>query len=427
MQVKVSHPSSTEAELVIIPSSQELSAMKAHVLGHFVDEVKLSGFRAGKAPAALIEKSVDQAELQSRFLEETISQLYEQAVKDNHLKVVAQPEMSIKKFVPFTTLEFEAKVAVIGAIKLPDYTKIKQQRTKVTITSKDVAEVLASLRQRQAEKKPVQRPARSGDEVVIDFSGKDAKGQPIKGADGKDYPLLLGSNAFIPGFEDNIAGLSPGDKKTFALDFPKDYGVKALANKKVTFDVIVQVVNELLEPSLDDAFAATVGPFKTLTELKADIKKQLTLERQKEAEQRDESDLVQKITAKSTVNLPKVLVENTIDSMIKDSKQNLIYRGQTYEEFLQLEGMTDDDYRRELEPQATNRVKAGLVLAEIAEKEHLDVSLEELETRIQLLKGQYQDQAMQAELDKPGNRQDIASRLLTEKVLVKLKSYSLVG
>jgi len=424
MQVKRSNISDTEVTLTVVAKLEELKAIKDHVLTHFQAKVKLAGFREGKAPLSLVEKNVDQTALQSEFLEEAINQLYPQVIRSENLRPVAQPEINLTKFVPFTTLEFDAKVTVIGDIKLPDYKKMKATPPKVTVAAKDVDDVIKSLRQRAAEKKDVDRAAKIGDQSWIDFSGTDSKGQPIKGADGKDYPLLLGSNTFIPGFEDNLLGLKAGDEKTFTLTFPKDYGVKALASKKVTFKVSVTKVQELVEPTADDDFAAKVGPFKSLQELKTDIKKQLQTEREQQASLEFESDLVRKITEKTKLSVPKVLVDDQVERMVQDERQNIVYRGQTWEEFLEANGLTEEQYREQKGPIAEERVKASLVLAEIAEAEKLDVTPQELDTRISALKDRYKDAAMQTELDKPENRRDIASRLLTEKTVAKLVSYT---
>lgn len=424
MQVSKKGLSETEVVLTIIAKESELQGLKKHVLEHFAQKVKLSGFREGKAPLALVEKNVEPSQLQAEFLEEAIGSLYQQAVGDQKLRVVDQPSVSIKKFVPYSTLEFEATISVVGEIKLPDYKKITVPRPTATVDASDISGVITSLQKRMAEKTEVNSAAKDGNEVIIDFLGTDKSGKPISGAEAKDYPLTLGSNAFIPGFEENIVGMKPGNKKDFTVTFPKDYGVKALAGKAVIFTVTLHKVFELKLPKLDDDFAAKASPFKTLKELKADIKKQLTLEKQSQLERDYESDLVKAITAKSKVAVPKILVSDTVERLVQEMKQNVVYRGQTWQEFLDGEGKTEDDYRTELEPNAQERVKASLVLAEIAEVEKLDVSLEELEIRIQSLKGQYQDKAMQAELDKPENRRDVASRLLTEKTLKQLKSYT---
>lgn len=424
MQVKKTLKSTT-ATLSIIATDKELNPIKDHVLTHFQDRVKIPGFRAGKAPLNMVEKHVDQTVFQSEFLEEAISMLYSEAVRDNDLRVVSRPEIKLSKFVPYTTLEFTAEVPVVGEITLGDYKKLKVARPKVEVSADDVKDVIESLRTRMAEKKDVDRAAKDTDQVWIDFSGVDEKGEPVKGADGKDYPLVLGSNTFIPGFEPNLVGLKAGDEKTFTLTFPKDYGVKALANRKVTFTVTVTKVQEVVKPKVDDEFAAKVGPFKTAAELKADIKKQVGIERQNQADRDYESEVVKKLSDKSKVEIPEVLVDEQIERMMQELQQNLMYRGQTIQEFLEQEGKTEQQYRdQELKPQATERVKAGLVLAEVADQEKIQVTPQEVDIRIQVLKGQYQDQAMQAELDKPENRRDITSRLLTEKTLAKLVSYA---
>ncbi len=424
MQVKISHPTTTEAVVTVIATEAELQAIKVHVIGHYQGRVKVPGFRSGNVPPAILEKHVDPDTLQTDFLEEGIQQLFSQAVDAHKLRPVGQPEINITKFVPYTTLEFEAKMPVISEVKLADYKKIKKTRPEVKLTAADVNEVLESLRERAADHADVDRAAKSGDQVYIDFKGTDAKGEPVNGADGKDYPLTLGSNAFIPGFEDNVVGMKANEEKTFTLTFPKDYGVKAMANKKVTFTVTVTKVQEVKKPKLDDDFAAKVGPFKDLAELKADVKKQVTLERQREADAQYQSELVDEIAQKSALDVPKVLIEDQIDRMEQDERQNLMYRGQTWEDHLKEEGVTAEEHREQKREQAELRVKASLILAEIAEAEKLSVTDDELEVRMQILKQQYQDPQMQAELAKPETRRDIGARILTEKTLDKLTEYS---
>ncbi len=417
MQVKRTNTSDTEITLTVIAGDQELFNMKQHVLGHFRGRVKIPGFREGKAPLELIEKNVDSASLQSEFLEEAINEFYVQTIRQEKLRPVSNPQINVTKFVPFTTLEFEAKVSVIGEVKIPDYTKIKKAKPEVTVTADDVTEVLQSLRSRAADNKDVDRAAKTGDQVYIDFSGTDSKGEPVPGTDSKNYPITIGSNTFIPGFEDHLVGLKANEDKTFTIKFPKDYGVSALANKDVTFAVTVVKVQEKTLPKIDDAFAATVGPFTTLKDLKSDIKKQLQIERQNESDRKFENDLVNALAEKTTVSLPKVMVDEQIDKIEDQERQNLVYRGQTWEEHLSEEGLTAEQHREQKRPEAERGIRASLMLAEIADKEGVDVTPQELDVRIQLLKGQYQDAAMQAELDKDANRREIASRILTEKTI----------
>ena len=424
MQVKNTNDSPTSVTLSFVANQADLAPIKKAAVQQLGATLKLPGFRPGKAPAAVIEKNLDQNVLQSEVIEEAINYAYTQAVSKDKLRPVSQPVVTVKKFVPFTLLEAEIKVAVVGKIVLPDYKKIKLAKPTVTINAADITDVLNSLKERAADKVNVERSAKNGDEVMIDFKGTDAKGQPVNGADGKDYPLVLGSNNFIPGFEENLIGLKPGAKKTFELKFPKDYGVKALASKAVTFAVIVNKVQELSQPKLDDEFAKKAGPFKTLKDLKDDIKTQLTMERQQASDRDYQNQLLEKITSKSTVDVPEVLIDEQLESAEREERQNLMYRGQTWEEHLKEEGITEEEHRQRERPNAGTRVKAGLVLSEISDQESLKVDPDELDQRILLLKSQYQDAAMQAELDKPENRRDVAMRILSEKTIGKLVDYA---
>ena len=425
MQITKKNVSATTAKLDIAATEAELSETKQQVLKNLGKTVKLQGFRAGKAPLSLVEKNVDPTIFQNEFLDTLINRLYVDAVSQEKLRPVASPQISLTKFVPFTTLEFSAELEVVGEVKLPDYKKFKLAKPSIKIEAKDVNEVLDNLKTRMAEKKDVTRAAKAGDEVVIDFAGVDDKtGEPIKGADGKDYPLILGSDAFIPGFETHLIGLKAGAEKTFVLVFPKDYSVTALQSRKVSFTVTVTRVQEVADTKIDDAFAAKVSPFPTLAELKADIKRQLLAERQTQADRDYESQLLEQIAQKASVAIPDVLIEEEIDRIEQDERQNLTYRGQTWQEHLELEGVTEAEHHEKQRPGAELRVRAGLVLSDIATQEGIFVTPEELEIRMQLLKGQYTDAAMQAELEKPETRRDIANRLLSEKTIAQLTIYA---
>lgn len=425
MQITKQSPNSTTAVLSIALTSDELEPIKQQVLKELAKNIKIPGFRPGNAPLEMVQKQVDQQVLNQEFLEEAIQKYYPEAARQESLRPVDRPEISIKSFVPFSELSFEATVPVITDVKLPDYKKFKKPRIKAKVVTQDVDEVIDNLRTQSAEKESVERAAQTTDQVVIDFSGVDKNGKAVKGADGTDYPLVLGSKTFIPGFEENIEGLKTGDKKTFDVTFPEDYGVSSLAGEKVTFTVTVKDVKAIKKPKLDDEFASKVGPVKSVDELKSDIKKELSKEKQRQADLDYESELVRDITKKTEVDIPDVLIDEQEQRLLDEFKQNLTYRGQTIAEFLAEKDMDEEEYRKnELRPQAEERVKASIVLSEIAEQENIQVTPEELEIRLQVLKGQYQDAKMQEELNKPESRQNIASRMLSEKTVAQLASYA---
>lgn len=420
MQVTRKNISDTVVELIINVESKELAAAKKQALTKLARKVKAPGFRAGKAPLSVVESQVDSAQLEAEVIQIVANEQYQAAATKEALKVLNSPEVEISKFVPYESLEFKATVSVMPKVKLGDYKKIKKTPAKPSVTAKDVTEVVENLRKRSSVKKAVTRAAKNGDEVLIDFDGKDNKGKAVAGASGKDYPLTLGSSSFIPGFEEGLVGVKAGDKKSLDLTFPKDYHATSLAGSNITFEVSVKTVNELTLPEADDVFAASVGPFKTLKELENDIKQQLTEQKQTEADNVVKDEIVEELVKKSSLSLPEVLVTDQVAMLEHDFTQNLMYRGITKEEYLKQEGFTDaEDWKeKELKPQAERRVSVGIVLAEVAEQEKITISEEELTARISAYKQQYGKQA--AQFDQPEMQREVASRLLTEKTVDRL-------
>ncbi len=424
MHVEKKQISSTKVALTITATEVELAPIKNLVVEQLSKNVKIAGFREGKVPLQVAEKHLDPELLSSEFVNEAINQLYIEAVKSQAVDPVAQPTIEIKKIVPYDVLEFEAQIDTLGAVKVGKYKKLAVKKDVIKITEKEIGEVTKSLQVQQSEKKDVDRVAKNDDQVWIDFSGKDAKGDPVSGADGKDYPIILGSKTFIPGFEENVEGLKAGEEKTFTIPFPKDYGVKALAGRKVTFTVTVKKVQEVILPKLDDELASKAGPFKTVDELKSNIEINLKQEREAQAERKYESDLMDKIYTTSKVEIPDVLISQQIKYEIDDLKKNLTYRGQTYAEFLTAEGTTEEKYEKEVvRPKSEKNIGFSILLSEIAKTEDIQIESTELESQINLMKAQYQDPAMQEQLNQPEARRDIASRMLTQKTLEKIKTY----
>lgn len=426
MRITSKSLSDTSIKLTIAATGSELNDLKAHTVDKLSKNLKVPGFRAGKVPPTVAEKQLDSNYLQSQVLDEALNHLYSEAVAEQKIRVVAQPKVDIVKFVPYTDLEFTAEVEVIGKIELPDYTKVTAKKSTDKVTEAEVKEVLGRLQTQTAEYKEVERASKNGDRVWIDFEGTDAKGEPVEGAKGEEYPLALGSNTFIPGFEENVVGLKMGEEKSFTIPFPKDYHVKALQGKKVTFKITAKKVEETITQELDDEFAAKVGPFTSLDDLKKDIRTQMQVEKDTTAQRDFEDAIIKDLIAKSKVALPEALLNEQIELVDREFRQNLTYRGQTMPEYLEATGQTEEQYRKnELKKTAEDRLKAGLILSEIAELEKIDVEPVELDQEIAIRKAQYaSDASMQAELDKPENRRDVAARLLTQKTIAKLVSYA---
>lgn len=422
MQVKVDKISSTKLKLSVVVDEVTLKLAKEHVITKLGQNVKVAGFRDGKAPSHMIEKAIDQQQLQSEFIDEAMNHAYRTAVAEAKVRPVLPPKVSVTKFVPYSTLEFTAETEILGKMTLADYKKIKMTPPKAKVEVEEVDKVIANMQRQMSTKTDVENPAKNGDEVWIDFVGIDEKGKPVKGADGKDYPLLLGSKTFIPGFEDELFGKKAGDETTFTLTFPKDYGVSAMRGKKVTFKVNVTKVKEVKLPELNDEFVAKISPVKTVKELKEDIKKELGVEKQKQADNDFEAEVINTVTAKSKLDLPEGLLAEQAEVIMADLQRNLSYRGLTMQEYLEDAKMTAEEQKaKEIMPEAERRLKAGLVLSEIADQEKLTISDTEITSRLDSLKAQHKnDPKMLAELENPANFNDIAARLLTEKTIIFL-------
>lgn len=415
--------SDTNIILQVVVDDKTLAEAKKHAVERLGKNVKVQGFREGQAPASLVEKAIDQNALAEEFLNEVINHSYPAAVQSEKINPIAQPKVEVVKFVPYSMVEYKAEIAVIGDIKLAPYKKLKAKKEITQPDKADIEQVIDNMQTQMAERRDVDRAAKSGDQTWISFEGIDEKGKEVKGAKGDNYPLVLGSSSFIPGFEDNVIGMKAGEDKEFTLPFPKDYGVKALQGKKVTFKVSVTKVQEIVKPELDDEFAKKAAPgINNMKELREDIKRQLLIEAETKSQRAYENALVAEIVEASSVNVPEVLVDEQARNVMRDLEQNLTYRGQTMEEYLDAIGMTADEQReKEILPEANRRLKAGILLSEIAEKEAITVGSEEIAARVAELKARYaSDAEMQKQLDDLNNQREIGAQLMTEKTVARI-------
>lgn len=421
MKYSVKQLSKTRVQLTVDIDETDLQNTKKVSLAKLAQKVKVAGFRQGKVPPSVAEKHVDAASLAAQIAEDAASRFVVEAFSAEKLQPLERPAVDIKSFQPDKHLRIEAEADVLPTIKLGAYKHLAVKKEKVTVTAKEVDEVLQNLRRSHAQKKPVKRAAKENDEVWIDFEGFDKNGKLVPGAAGKDYPLNLGSNTFIPGFEAGLIGKKAGDAFDLPLTFPKDYHHEALAGTKVTFKVTVKKVSEATLPPLDDAFAAKNGNFKTIAELKADVKEQLKQRKQHEAREQYRSALLDAILTKSDVPAPEILIADQIKSLERDMQQNLLYRGLTLEAYLAEQKLTHDVWvTKELRPTAEKRVKIGLLLAELSKAEKVEVTQGELNVQLKELLKQCPN--MKEQLSTPESRRDIANRVLTEKTIGRLEA-----
>lgn len=411
--------SDTQLLVSVTVSEQDLAEAKATALKHLSREIKVPGFRKGKVPANVAEKHLDPNALGMEVTEHAINATLNEVVRAEGLRVLDQPKIEMKKFVPYTELEFEATVDVIPEVKLGNYKKLKVKKSVKTVEQADVDEILERVKQNFAEKKEVKRAAQLTDEVTIDFVGKK-DGEAFDGGTSEDYALVLGSKSFIPGFEEAVVGHKTGDAFDVPLTFPKDYHAEHLKGAKVVFEVKLKKITEVKSPELTDELAKKVGPFETVKDLTDDIRRELADQNERVADNEYKDALVEALVKSSHIPVPEVLVQDQIKSVEQDAKQNLMYRGMMPEDYMAQKGYKDEEEWREKEFKdvATKRVQAGLALAELSKLENIEVTKEELAARHDEMLSQYPN--MKEQLDTPEARADLVNRIVTEKTLAKL-------
>jgi trigger factor len=422
MKTTVKNLSPTKVELTIIIDAAELAFAQEVATVKLSKNAKVPGFRKGKVPASIAAKHIDPQALQEQLMDDAISKAVAEAFIAEKIQALDRPMVDIKKYIPGDLLEFTAEVDILPKVTLGDYKKLTKKAKKVTVAEADVTDVIERMRAGFAEKKEVTRAAKGGDETVIDFIGKKAD-VAFDGGTGNDYTLKLGSNQFIPGFEEGIVGHKAGETFDLELEFPKDYHASDLAGQKVTFTTTLKAVTELELPKVDDDFAKKAGPFKTIAELKADIKREITTQKEKEAADALKDELISELIEKSTVPAPEVLVADQMRSIEQDFTQNLTYRGLDLATYLDANKFESEDAWREKEvkPAAVRRTQASLLLAELTKTEKIQATDAEIDEHVEIHKQQYaNDPEALKQFDTPEVRRDIANHYLTEKAIQRL-------
>jgi trigger factor len=421
MKKTVNHLSDTKVEVTVQLDGTALRSAEQVALTKLARDIKVPGFRKGKVPASVAAKHVSPDALAQATLDNALSKAVAEVFTSEGLQALDRPEVEVKKFVPGSELEFTATVEVLPKITLGDHTKLTAKPDKVSVLKKDIDDIISRIKKGYAEKKTVTRAAKDGDEVNIDFEGKK-DGVAFDGGKGEKYDLVLGSGSFIPGFEEGIIGKKAGETFDLNVTFPDTYHVEDLKGADVVFTTTINDVKEVVEPELTDELAAKAGPFATVKELEADIKRELTSQKEREATEKLKDALVTELVAKSKVPVPEVLVEDQMRSIEQDMTQNLMYRGLTLENYLAEKNFADKDawLASEVREAAENRVKAGLVLAELSKVLKVEATQEELLEKMNELGQQYPDPKMREQLKTPEVQRDVANRLLTDKTIDKL-------
>lgn len=417
MKTKFKRISDSRVELTVTLDAKDLKAAKEKALEKLAKEVKVEGFRKGKVPAEVAKKFIPENDLNAETIDYAVRSTVVQAFQKEEQSPLVLPSVNVTKYVPDELAEYTATADIIPEVKLGDYKKLGVKMGEVKVTEKDIKDILDNIASSFAEKKVAKKAAAEGDEVIIDFVGKK-DGETFKGGSAKDYKLVLGSKTFIPGFEEGIVGHSSGDKFDLKLTFPKDYGVEDLAGAKTVFEILVKQVNEIIKPKINDELAQKCGPFKTLDELKDDIKKNIEAQKRHTEEEKYKDALVRELVKKSKIPAPEVLIDDQVRLIRDDMTRNASSQGMSFEEFLKRNHETLENWEKEARKIAKERVKASLALQNVALAEKIDVSDELVAAKIAELRDVYKKSpdAMK-QLKSPNVRSDIKNRMVIEATL----------
>ena len=422
MKTSVKNISDTRVEVTITLDKKELDTAEKVSIEKLSKEMSVAGFRKGKVPYDVALKNVDPVKLQDEIVNNAISKAVAEVFIKDDIQALERPQVEVKKFVPGEMVEFTAEADILPKIKLGDYKKLKTKIVPEKVTDKDLNEVLDRIKDAFAEKKAVKRAAKNADTLNIDFTGKK-DGVVFDGGTAEGFDLELGSNSFIPGFEDALVGHKSGEEFDIDLTFPEDYHAKEMAGQKVVFTVKINEVKEKTENELDDEMAKKAGPFETVDQLKADIREQIGKQKEQEAIEKQKEDLVEQLVKICEVSTPGVMIEDQKRAIEQDFAQNLAYQGLTLDNYLEVNNFKDKDdwMEKEVTPAAVKRVKSGLVLAELSKELKVKVTPEELTNQINMFKAQYQkNPQVTAQFDNPAVISDIENRLATEKTVNRL-------
>ena len=426
MKTKLKNISDVKVELTISLGAEELKAAEQVALTKLAKEVKIEGFRKGKAPLEMVAAQVDPNLLNQETLENALSKSVAEAFLKEKVQAINRPEVDVKKFIPGTELEFTATTEIMPKVELGDYKKLDVKKEAVKVSKKEIKETIDRILNNFAEKKKVEREAKNGDEVIIDFLGKK-DGVAFDGGKAEKFPLELGSKSFIPGFEEGLIGKKAGDELSLDLEFPKDYHAKDLAGAKVVFEVKIHEVRENVEPEINEEFLSKLGDFKTKEEFEKQIEEDLKTQKQAEVDEKFKDEIVKKLAEVSKVPVPEILLEDQKRSIEMDMQQNLMYSGLSLEDYLDRMGKTREEWlEKDVKEAAEMRVKSGLALAELSKVEKVKSDTKELDARIAQLKEQYgNSKEVQKQLSSDDVRRNLANQILTEKtidLLVKFNS-----
>ena len=378
----------------------------------------IPGFRKGKAPMQIVEKYYGKEIFYEDAFNEVAQEALEEAIAENKLEIVARPEVdNIVQMEKGKDLIFTVMLQTKPEAELGKYKGIEIPKIEYNVTDKDIEHELEHMQEHNSRLISVEdRAVEKGDIVTIDFEGF-ADGKAFEGGKAEDYELEIGSNTFIPGFEDQIIGMKLEEEKDVNVKFPKEYFSKDLADKDATFKVKLHEIKKKELPKLDDEFAKDASEFDTLDELKEDIKKKLEKQNEDRTKYETEDAVVKALCENVKVDIPSGMIEAEVDRMYKDFENRLLYQGAKVEQYLKMVGKTEEDIKKEYEPQAQEGIKTRLAIEAVVKAEKIEATDKEVEDKLKEMAKNYGKENDEEFLKNENVRNYIKESIETEKAI----------
>lgn len=389
MSLKVENLEKNMAKLTITVAADDFTkAIKASYEKN-KNKFAVPGFRKGHATQAMVEKHFGLGALLDDAINVAIDNSYPAAMQESKLEIVSRPEITITKVTKGEDFEYEALVAVYPEVKLNNYKGIEVEKANAEVTDEDIENALKGEQDRNSRMVTVEgRAIEEGDHTVIDFDGS-IDGVHFEGGKGEDYPLVIGSHAFIEGFEEQIKGHNIGESFDVHVTFPENYAAKDLAGKAAVFAVTIKDAKKKELPELNDEFASEVSEFDTLDAFKEDLKKKLAVAKEENAKIANENIVVDKVSAQAEVDIPDPMLDSTIDQMVNDYARRMQSQGIPLDQFMEFTGTTMEQIREQMKPQAFQRVRNRVVLEAVVKAENIAATEEEINAELQKMADQY--------------------------------------
>ena len=417
MSIKVEKTDKTnELKLTFTVEAEKFDEGMKTVYKKTAKYFSIPGFRKGKAPMSIIERTYGSSIFYEDTFNEIVPEIYEKELKENNIEAVSRPEIEITQMEKGKDLIFTAVVQTKPEVKLGKYKGIEIKKIEYNVSDEDINHEIGHMQEKNSRLVSVDdRPVEKGDIAVIDFEGS-VDGVPFEGGKAEKHELEIGSNTFIPGFEDQVIGMKIDEERDINVKFPEEYFSADLAGKDAVFKIKLHEIKKKELPAIDDEFAKDVSEFDTLKDLKASIKEKLVEDKKNQAKYQLEDAVIKEVAKNTEIDIPSGMIETELDNILKDIDGRLAYQGLNLAQYLKLINKSEDDMRKEYEAQASESVKTRLVLEAIVKAEKIEATDAEIEEKIKEMAKNYGKKEEEL-LENENLKEYLKNNITTEKAI----------